>query len=181
MSGTYDRQALFGLTLMAAAAGILAGCARPPTPPSPPRVAAAATLPPPAAAVRRPRPVRLPARKPVPPPEPGSPEPGGPAPEDQAMAMAAPPAAALPDYPTRSQALIGLDQKTAAKLFGAAEETSETPPATVWHWRSETCELDLYFYLDLRSGRMRSLHYVFKGDATGQQDCLKSLALAGRG
>ena len=42
---------------------------------------------------------------------------------------------------------------------------SKTPPA------SSTC----YFYLDLRSGRMRTLHYAFNGDAAdpaGRQNCL---------
>jgi hypothetical protein len=192
---SFGRQALFGFTLRAAAAGILAGCAEPPPPPAPPapRLAAARLLPSPLLAVQRPGPgpVPLPARKPVAPPEPG-----GAAPEDQAMATSAPPPQnpavamaapqppqnpALPAYPTASEALIGLDQKTAMRLFGTAQEKSEKPPATVWRWRSGTCELDLYFYLDLSSGEMRSLHYVFKGDATGQQDCLKSLALAAGG
>jgi hypothetical protein len=81
----------------------------------------------------------------------------------------------------QSSELIGLDQATAMRIFGAAAGKSEKPPATVWLWRSGTCELDLYFYLDLRSGKMRSLHYVFKRDATGQGDCLKSLAIAARG
>jgi hypothetical protein len=65
-------------------------------------------------------------------------------------------------------------------LFGIAAETSERPPATVWRWRSATCELDLYFYFEVRSGQMRSLRYVFKGDTTGQEDCLKSLSVAAR-
>jgi hypothetical protein len=158
---------------------MVSGCAGPPPPPA----AKAATLLPappplPAPVVSQPRPVRLPEHKPVPPPEPG-----GPAPEDEAVAIAAPPAprtGPMPAYPRQSRGLIGLDQEAAMRLFGTAAEKSEKPPATVWQWRSGTCELDLYFYLDLRSGRMRSLHYVFKGDATGQQDCLKSLAVAAR-
>ena len=76
--------------------------------------------------------------------------------------------------------LIGLDQQAATRLFGTAAERLDKPPATIWRWRSATCELDLYFYLDLRSGQMRSLHYVLKGDAAGLEDCLKSLAVAAR-
>jgi hypothetical protein len=128
--------------------------------------------------VLRRAPIPLPEHKPVPPPEPGEP-----APADEVAAMtpqATPPTGSLPPYPSQSSELIGLDQQKAVRLFGIAAQTSQNPPATVWRWRSGTCELDLYFYLDLRSGEMRSLHYVFKGDATGQQDCLRSLALAAR-
>lgn len=74
--------------------------------------------------------------------------------------------------------LIGLDQPAATRLFGQAAERLEEPPATVWRYKSATCELDLFFYLDLRSGRMRTLHYALKdraGGAAQRQDCLRSL------
>lgn len=74
--------------------------------------------------------------------------------------------------------LIGLDEPAATRLFGAAAERSEEPPATVWRYKSGNCELDLFFYLDLRSGRMRTLHYALKdgaGDAAQRQNCLRSL------
>jgi hypothetical protein len=157
---------------------MLAGCAHPPPAPVAKAAASPPPVPPPVVAAARARPVPLPQRKPPPPPEPG-----GPAPEEEAAtAAAAPtlPASPPPTYPAQSRELIGLDQTAAVRLFGTAAERTEDPPATIWKWRSGTCELDLYFYLDLRSGRMRSLHYVFKGDATGQQDCLKSLAVAAR-
>jgi hypothetical protein len=158
-------------------AGAFTGCTHSPPPPPAKVAAVPSPAPPPLPVVLAPRPIPLPAHKPVPPPEPG-----GPAPEDAAVAAAAsPPSAPMPDYPEQSSDLIGLDQAAAMRLFGSAAGKSEKPPATVWRWRAGTCELDLYFYLDLRSGRMRSLHYVFKGDATGQQDCLKSLAMAARG
>jgi hypothetical protein len=79
--------------------------------------------------------------------------------------------------------LIGLDEPAATRLFGPATEKSEAPPATVWRYKTAGCELDLFFYLDLRSGRMRTLHYAFKGDGADtvrRQDCLSSL-LASRG
>lgn len=87
----------------------------------------------------------------------------------------APEVASLPPRPSK---LIGLDQPAAKQLFGSATEQSEAPPATVWRYRSASCELDLFFYLDLRSGKMRTLHYAFKGDAADpaqQQVCLRSL------
>ena len=85
--------------------------------------------------------------------------------------------------PPKTSELIGMDQPAATRLFGAAAERSEQPPATVWRYKNATCELDLFFYLDLRSGRMRALHYALKGngaDAAGGQNCLRSL-LAARG
>jgi hypothetical protein len=83
----------------------------------------------------------------------------------------------------RANELIGLDQEAATRLFGVATERSEEPPATVWRYKTATCELDLFFYLDLRSGQMRTLHYAFKGDAAdiaGREDCLRSLVAARR-
>ena len=78
------------------------------------------------------------------------------------------------------QELIGLDQSAATRLFGTAVERSEEPPATIWRYKTASCELDLFFYLDLRSGRMRTLHYAFRGDATDssrRQNCLRDLAV----
>jgi hypothetical protein len=103
--------------------------------------------------------------------------PSSPSPETAVTSTAAGPAASLPP---QTGELIGLDQPAATRLFGPAPERSEEPPATVWRYKSATCELDLFFYLDLRSGRMRTLHYALKGDGadTGRQDCLRSLAVA---
>lgn len=72
--------------------------------------------------------------------------------------------------------LIGLDQSAATRLFGPATEKSDEPPATVWRYKTAGCELDLFFYLDLRSGRMRTLHYALKGaDTARRQECLRAL------
>ena len=79
--------------------------------------------------------------------------------------------------------LIGLDQSGAMHLLGPATEKSDEPPATVWRYKTASCELDLFFYLDLRSGRMRTLHYSFKGDdaeVARRQECWRSL-IASRG
>ena len=95
-------------------------------------------------------------------------------PESPAGASA-PTAAASPQV----QELIGLDQPAATRLFGTAAERSDEPPATIWRYKTTNCELDLFFYLDLRSGRMRTLHYAFKGEATDaarRRNCLRDLA-----
>ena len=162
---------------------MLASCAKTsPPPPAPHTVAALRVLPP-----WSPPPPRryfpVPARKPPPPVD------GGPAADNagQALAMVGPeagtrpPDATAPPPPARQ--LIGLDQGAATRLFGAASAQYEAPPATVWRYRNAACELDLYFYLDLRSGKMRTLHYAFKGDAGEpghRQDCLRSLVVVGR-
>jgi hypothetical protein len=92
--------------------------------------------------------------------------------------------AALSTSPARqgqipSQAeLIGLDQSGAVRLLGPATEKSDEPPATVWRYKTGSCELDLFFYLDLRSGTMRTLHYSFKGEGAEvarRQECWRSL------
>jgi len=146
--------------------------------------------------------LRGPPRKPTPPPPGGNPTAAS---GEEAYAATGPnptesgagskPSAPSPDLTVRSippgrpgqppsQAeLIGLDQPEATRLFGPAAEKSDEPPATIWRYKTATCELDLFFYLDLRSGRMRTLHYSFKGegtDAAGRQDCLRSL-VASRG
>ena len=97
--------------------------------------------------------------------------------------------AALPTSPGRQgqvpsqPELIGLDESGAMRLLGPATEKSDEPPATVWRYKTASCELDLFFYLDLRSGRMRTLHYSFKGEGAAvarRQECWRSL-IAARG
>ena len=74
--------------------------------------------------------------------------------------------------------LVGLDQQRAVALLGPAAETDTGSPATVWHYKSGRCALDLAFYREMRSGLMRSLHYDFKGEAGNPEQrraCLKSI------
>jgi hypothetical protein len=98
------------------------------------------------------------------------------------MAMAepattGPPAVSVP----QASELIGLDEAAATRLLGQATERTEQSPGTIWRYKTAACELELYFYLDLRSGRMRTLHYAFKGDAADpakRQNCLRDLVAA---
>jgi hypothetical protein len=164
--------------LMSLGIGILTCCAEKPAAP-PPQTAAVPPppAPPPRPAQRR-RVFPVPEHKPTPPVDDASNADAG----GEALAMTEPestmraPEAASPA--PRPSKLIGLDQPAAMQLFGSATEQSEAPPATVWRYRNASCELDLFFYLDLRSGKMRTLHYAFKGDAADpaqQQVCLRSL------
>lgn len=161
--------------LMSLGVGMLASCSEKP-PLVTPRTVAVEPPPllPPLPPLRRVFP--LPAHKPVPPAENAAPPPDV---GTEAMALASPEPAA-PAPPAASE-LIGLDQPAATHLLGPATEQSEAPPATIWRYRNASCELDLFFYLDLRSGKMRTLHYAFKGetaDPASHQDCLRSLIVA---
>jgi hypothetical protein len=170
--------------LMSLGVGVLASCAEKPAPAPAPKVAIEPPPPsPPPPPVRR-RVFPLPAHKPTPPPDNLA---DLPEPDTEAMALANPvPIGRTPNpervAPTPSTSeLIGLDQPGARQLLGPASEQSEAPPATIWRYRNPNCELDLFFYLDLRSGKMRTLHYAFKGepaDPAGRQDCLRSLIVA---
>src|SRR6266436_1061023 len=176
---TAGRARLFLLpVLLGIGAGMLTSCAAEQPRPQSPTAAVEAPQPSlPRASL--PPAVPRPPHKPTPPPSPGS---AAPEPADEAAAMiepeapaGAPAAAASPQV----QELIGLDQPAATRLLGNAMERSEEPPATIWRYKTANCELDLFFYLDLRSGRMRTLHYAFKGDAADtarRQNCLRDLA-----
>lgn len=177
-SGCRDR--LLPPALLGLAVSVLAACAA--WPPAQTAVVQSRPAPPPPHAA-----VPHPARKPTPPsavPEEASSEPGS-----QPLAAAGP-EAALPGVSSSTAAapqareLIGLDEPAATSLLGEAAERSEQPPATIWRYRTANCELDLYFYLDVRSGRMRTLHYAFKGattDAGKRLSCLRELFAARNG
>lgn len=184
---------LFYPALISIGIGMLASCAEILPPPAPRTVAALRprTLPF-APTPRRRTAFPVPKRKPAPPARNDAAAADTPA----AVAMAAPgtsepeapaagPVAPAPEPAPAPQAsaLVGLDEPAAAHLLGTATEQSTQPPATVWRYRNATCELDLFFYLDLRSGKMRALHYKFKGDPAnpdGQRDCLRSLVVVRR-
>ena len=64
-------------------------------------------------------------------------------------------------------ALVGLDEQQTTELLGPATTTESRAPASVWHYKNSRCELDLVFYMEMRTGLMRSLHYDFKNGAGG--------------
>jgi hypothetical protein len=178
----FDIPALLGLGV-----GVLTSCfGREPQPPPP--VSAVHRIAPSPELTARNSIVPRPARKPIAPSSIGA---GSTTLDPDAVAMTQPkPATALP-APENATApapsapetgeLIGLDQSAATRLFGAAAERLEEPPATVWRYKNVNCELDLFFYLDLRSGQMRTLHYALKNEAVdgvSGQDCLRSLVAA---
>jgi hypothetical protein len=168
------------------AMGLLISCAEQPKPPPPPAPIVEEIPPPEHILVRR-RHVPRPARKPEPPLAPPSEaeavgEPAStavePVPVEPVPGM---PAVTMPLQPSQ---LIGLDEAGAMRLFGAATTETAQPPAKVWRYAISSCELDLYFYYDLRSARMRTLRYSFKGEAADkekEQACMDAIAAARRG
>jgi hypothetical protein len=127
-------------------------------------------------ASRKPAPAR-PAVQPKDKPATGAP--GEPAPAEAATELPAEPRqeqTALAVAP--SPDLLGLDPQHTTALLGPAAQTHSQSPATVWHYKSGRCELDLSFYMEMKSGQMRTLHYDFKGEAANpeqRQACLKSI------
>lgn len=138
------------LAALAASSGLLllAGCEQFQFPfGSPQQEAAVSTLPPP------------PPHKPTPP----------------APAAVAPTPVRLPE-PTAPVApasgfdrLIGLDQPRLTALLGEPRQRAEAPPATIWRYLGQACELDVYFYFDLQSQAMRALHYEIRSHESREQ------------
>ena len=117
------------------------------------------------------------------------PEPAAAMPAPGPPSTFAPSAAAVPSSDAtaanssrhQSSELVGLDQPEVTRVLGAAAEQFEQPPAMVWRYKNTTCELYLFFYLDLHSNRLRTLHYAVKGngsDPSRRQDCVESLRVA---
>jgi hypothetical protein len=99
-----------------------------------------------------------PTRKPAPPPPQVaavSPPGAGPSPAPDAESAS---------QPIDPQQVIGLDEGNAAELLGPPEQSKESPPATIWHYVTRDCEIDVYFYLDLQSRVMRALQYEVRSN-----------------
>jgi hypothetical protein len=98
-------------------------------------------------------------------------------PAPQSEAPAEQPAQTALAGPAPSE-LIGLDEQRTTALLGPAAAMEARAPATVWHYKGARCSLHLTFYMEMRSGRMRTLHAEFKGDAATperRQTCLKAI------
>lgn len=158
---------------LASLVAVLAACAQ--EAPTPPPAPAPVTQPVPPPVVKRRPPAQ--AKKKTTPPlreEAGPPEPAGPTQPQQEASIAPQPAPAVPS----TNELVGLDEQRATQLLGPATVTDTKSPATVWHYKSSRCELDLAFYMEMRSGRKRTLSYDFKGDAQTPEQrraCLKAI------
>ena len=66
--------------------------------------------------------------------------------------------------------LVGLDQVTVEDTMGKPEGIYQEPPATVWSYKGTDCTLDVYFYLDIGSNKLRALSYDAKTEAKADRD-----------
>jgi hypothetical protein len=63
--------------------------------------------------------------------------------------------------------VIGLKEADAQEWLGEPTERKDAPPATIWRYVGQSCEIDVYFYLDLQQRIMRALHYEVRGNDSG--------------
>ena len=163
---------------LAGAVAMLVGCTE--QPPQQPRTeVVAANWPPPRPAVVHRRPPPQQAKR-----KPGSPtqeEPATPSREEVGPAEPSTEASTAPEQmaavPSTND-LVGVDEQRATELLGPAAATDARSAATVWHYKSSRCQLDVSFYMEMRSGRKRALHYDFKGGAETPEQrraCLKAI------
>jgi hypothetical protein len=104
----------------------------------------------------------------LPPPPPRKPTP--PAPTAVAPVPVRLPEATAPVAPASGfDRLIGLDQTRLTALLGEPRQRAEAPPATIWRYLGQACELDVYFYFDLQSQAMRALHYEIRSHESREQ------------
>jgi len=104
----------------------------------------------------------------LPPPPPRKPTP--PAPIAVAPMPVRLPEATAPVAPVSGfDRLIGLDQPRLTALLGEPRQRAEAPPATIWRYLGQACELDVYFYFDLQSQAMRALHYEIRSHESREQ------------
>jgi len=104
----------------------------------------------------------------LPPPPPRKPPP--PAPAVVAPVPVRLPEPTAPATPASGfDRLIGLDQPRLTALLGEPRQRAEAPPATIWRYFGQACELDVYFYFDLQSQAMRALHYEIRSHESREQ------------
>ena len=73
--------------------------------------------------------------------------------------------------------LVGLDQVAVEELFGKPLGIHDEPPATVWSYKNEDCTLDVFFYLDIGTHKLRALSYDIKtGGKSGLDGAAKLCA-----
>jgi hypothetical protein len=93
-----------------------------------------------------PRPTRKPAAPPLRVPRP----------------KATPPAAE--DEAIKPNRVIGLDESDTARWLGEPDQRTDASPATVWTYLTKDCQVDVYFYLDMRTAVRRALHFDVTSD-----------------
>jgi hypothetical protein len=55
--------------------------------------------------------------------------------------------------------IIGKSQGEAEAMLGQPSAIRNSPPATIWQYRTDTCVLDVFFYMDMGTNSLRALDY----------------------
>jgi hypothetical protein len=92
-----------------------------------------------------------------------------PPPEEKPAAFPVPRPVAKPNM-LDPKILVGLDQVAVEDLIGKPLDIYDEPPATVWSYKGEACSLDVYFFLDIGTHKMRALSYDVKTQTKGDHD-----------
>jgi hypothetical protein len=126
----------------------------PDKPAPPPPVVEAPKRAPPVAAVPRP------VRKPIPP---------GESPDNSDSAREA--------QPTDPSHIIGLTESEASAWLGEPTTRQDAASGTIWRYVRPSCEIEVYFYLNLQQRIMRALHYEVRGNDGEQRSdrCFQQL------
>jgi hypothetical protein len=123
-----------------------------------------------------------PAGEPAPQPE-TKPAAPAPPPEPEAkLAAAAPPAepdaepeaAPMPD----PDKLLGMGEGEILKWLGPPASRRDEPPANVWRYATESCALEVVFFLDVSDSTRRVLSYDFEVEKEGGEtaaSCFKAI------
>ncbi|MPY69599.1 MAG: hypothetical protein GEU92_05895 [Alphaproteobacteria bacterium] len=77
--------------------------------------------------------------------------------------------------PLQPKALVGMTPDEIRAMLGAPASERSDPPATVWTWRHERCEVDVFFYMDIGNQTFRALTYEFRGAKRREARCLGAL------
>ena len=71
--------------------------------------------------------------------------------------------------------LVGKSEQQLVAFLGQPASVREEPPALVWQYVGRACQVDIFFYFDIKSQDFRSLAYKFYKDSGSTQrdaECL---------
>ncbi len=95
------------------------------------------------------------------------------------MTAAIPP---VPFKPIRAETLMGLSEAAVEKKIGAPEMTRGEGPARVWHYRSDECSFDAFFFPEAEGDTPKMTHMLARmrknANKISVQDCLDQVIKA---
>jgi len=77
--------------------------------------------------------------------------------------------------PSRPDTIVGASEGEASDLFGAPSSVADNPPAIVWEYLSEKCQLSLFFYNDVATNVYRVLTYKVTPKAADATACFDAV------